>query len=212
LPESLAPSSPEGDPGPEPIAFFSRRILAVQPDDIAPDFRSPAKSYSKPGPIDGVRTLRLTRFTDDRGFFFEIFRSRPTGQAGSELAAFFDGVATAQMNYSVVDADQHVKGLHYHLKQDDVWFFPPPSKAKVVMLDVRKSSPTSGRSQVVVAGGGQDLLIRIPAGVAHGYRPLTNPCALLYVVTEVFDPAAPDEYRIAWDHPAVKTLWTIPNG
>jgi dTDP-4-dehydrorhamnose 3,5-epimerase len=184
----------------------------VQPDDIAPEFRSQAKDYAKPGPIDGVRTLRLTRFTDDRGFFFEILRARPSGQAGRELAAFFEGVAAAQMNYSVVDADGHVKGLHYHLKQDDVWFFPPPSKAKVVMLDVRKSSPTCGRAQVVVAGGGQDVLIRIPAGVAHGYRPLTNPCALLYVVTEPFDPAAPDEYRIAWDHPAIKDLWDIPNG
>jgi dTDP-4-dehydrorhamnose 3,5-epimerase len=155
----------------------------VQPDDIAPEFRSPAKSYAKPAPIDGVKTLRLTRFTDDRGFFFEIFRSRPNGQAGRELAAFFEGVAAAQMNYSVVDADGHVKGLHYHLKQDDVWFFPPPSKAKVVMLDVRKS-----------------------------YRPLTNPCALLYVVTATFDPAAPDEHRIAWDHPAIKELWDVPNG
>ena len=52
----------------------------------------------------------------------------------------------------------------------------------------------------------------IPPGVAHGYRPLTNPCALLYVVTEAFDPASPDEYRIAWDHPAVKDLWEVPNG
>ena len=184
----------------------------MQPDDIAPEFRSPAKSYAKPVPIDGVRTLLLNRFTDDRGFFFEIFRSRPTGQAGRELAEFFEGVAAAQMNYSVVDAGGHVKGLHYHLKQDDVWFFPPPSKAKVVMLDVRKSSSTFGRAQVVVAGGGQDLLLRIPAGVAHGYRPLTNPCALLYVVTAPFDPSAPDEYRIAWDHPAIKELWDIPNG
>ena len=39
------------------------------------------------------------------------------------------------------------------------------------------------------------MLVRIPAGVAHGYRPLTNPCALLYFVTETFDPAKPDEFR-----------------
>ena len=69
-----------------------------------------------------------------------------------------------------------------------------------------------GKTQVMVAGGGQDLLVRIPAGVAHGYRPLTNPCALLYFVTETFDPAAPDELRIPWDHPAVKGLWDVPNG
>jgi dTDP-4-dehydrorhamnose 3,5-epimerase len=62
-----------------------------------------------------------------------------------------------------------------------------------------------------VAGGGLDLLIRIPAGVAHGYRPLTNPCSLLYWVTETFDPAHPDEFRVPWDHPAVRDLWGVRN-
>ena len=184
----------------------------MRPEDIAAEFRAQPKTYAKAAPIDGVRTLALRRFTDDRGFFFEVFRAGARHPAGRELAEFFEGVPAAQMNYSVVDTDRHVKGLHYHLEQDDVWFFPPPSKAKVILLDVRKGSPSFGRTQIVVAGGGQDVLIRIPAGVAHGYRPLTNPCALLYIVTETFDPAAPDEFRIPWDHPAVKDLWDTPNG
>jgi len=184
----------------------------VTPDDIASEFRSSAKDYRKPAPIDGVRVLRLNRFTDDRGFFLEIFRSKANGSAGSELVEFFQGVPTAQMNFSIVDAEGHIKGLHYHLKQDDIWFVPPPSKAKFVLFDVRKASPTFGKTQALTAGGGLDLLVRIPAGVAHGYRPLTNPCALLYFVTETFDPSAPDELRIPWDHPAVKGLWEVPNG
>ncbi len=184
----------------------------MKPEDIAPEFQSERKSYPRPAPIEGVRTLRLSRITDDRGCLLEIFRAKGNHPESRALAEFFTGVPVAQMNFSVVDAEGHVKGLHYHLKQDDVWFFPPPSKAKVVLYDVRKSSPSFGRSQVIVAGGGQDLLVRIPAGVAHGYRPLTTPCTLLYVVTESFDPADPDEYRIAWDHPAVKDLWDIPNG
>ena len=184
----------------------------MTPDDIALEFRSSAKDYGKPAPIDGVRVLRLNRFTDDRGFFLEIFRSKANGSAGAELAEFFRGVPTAQMNFSIVDAEGHIKGLHYHLKQDDIWFVPPPSKAKFVLFDVRQASPTFGKTQVIVAGGGQDVLVRIPAGVAHGYRPLTNPCALLYFVTETFDPSAPDELRIAWDHPAVRHLWDVPNG
>ena len=184
----------------------------MTPDDIAPEFRTPPKDYAKAAPLDGVRTIRLQRFTDDRGFFLEIFRARGNGAAGKELAEFFQGIPVAQMNYSVVDAEGHIKGLHYHLKQDDIWFVPPPSKAKFVLFDVRKSSPTFGKTQAIVAGGGQDVLVRIPAGVAHGYRPLTNPCALLYFVTETFDPGAPDELRIAWDHPAVRHLWDVPNG
>jgi dTDP-4-dehydrorhamnose 3,5-epimerase len=121
-------------------------------------------------------------------------------------------VPIEQMNFSIVDVEGHIKGLHYHLKQDDIWFVPPPSKAKFVLYDVRQGSPTFGKTQVIVAGGGQDVLVRIPAGVAHGYRPLTNPCALLYFVTKSFDPEKPDELRIPWDHPAVKDLWDVPNG
>ena len=184
----------------------------MTPEDIVPELRAQPKSYGRATVIQGVRTASLSRYTDDRGFFLEIFRARAGHEAGRALAEFFQGVQLAQMNYSMVDADGHIKGLHYHLKQEDIWFFPPPSKAKVVLYDIRKDSPTRGQTQVVVAGGGRDLLVRIPAGVAHGYRPLTNPCALFYIVTEVFDPASPDEYRIPWDHPAVKELWDIPNG
>jgi dTDP-4-dehydrorhamnose 3,5-epimerase len=184
----------------------------VTPDEIAPEFRSRPKDYARPAPIEGVRTLSLRRFTDDRGFFLEIFRTRANHPESRELAGFFQNLPVAQINFSIVDVEGHVKGLHYHLKQDDIWFIPPPSKAKFVLYDVRKDSPTFGRTQVLVAGGGQDLLVRIPAGVAHGYRPLSNPCALLYIVTETFDPSSPDEFRIAWDHPAVRDLWDVPNG
>lgn len=184
----------------------------MTPDDIAPEFRSRPKAYARADPIAGVRTLRLSRHTDDRGFLLEVFRATADRATGGELAKFFEGAPIAQINFSAVEADGHIKGLHYHLKQEDIWFFPPPSKAKIVLYDIRKDSPTFGRTQAIVSGGGADQLVRIPAGVAHGYRPLSNPCHLLYIVTEAFDAAAPDEYRIAWDHPAVKPLWEIPNG
>ncbi len=179
---------------------------------IGEEFRSGTKAYGKPGPIDGVAIHRLPRFVDDRGFFQEIYRAK-ADHAGSEpLAEFFRDVPLAQLNYTIVNAENHVKGLHFHLKQQDVWFCPHPSKAKFVLFDVRKASPTYLRTQVVVAGDGQDLLVRIPEGVAHGYRPLTNPCALFYVVTRTFDVNDPDEHRIPWDHPAVRELWEVPNG
>ncbi len=179
---------------------------------IAEEFRSEVKEYPAKAGLDGVKVLRLSRHVDDRGFFQEIYRAKADHPGSEALADFFRGVPVAQINFSVVDAPGHVKGLHYHLKQQDVWYCPHPSKAKFVLLDVRKASPTFGRSQVVVAGDGQDLLVRIPEGVAHGYRPLTDPCALLYIVTRTFDAKDPDEFRIAWDHPAVRDLWDIPNG
>jgi len=184
----------------------------LPPQAIAEEFRSGVKSYEKQPPIVGVKVHRLQRFVDDRGFFEEIYRAKADHPGSEVLANFFADVPVAQINFSIVNANDHIKGLHYHLKQQDVWFCPHPSKAKFVLLDVRESSPTFGKTQVIVTGDGQDLLVRIPEGVAHGYRPLTNPCALFYIVTRTFDAKDPDEFRISWDHPAVKDLWTIPNG
>ncbi|KAA0256683.1 MAG: spore coat protein [Acidobacteria bacterium] len=189
-----------------------RETPVLSADAVGEEFRSGVKSYVKPGPIEGVKVFRATRFVDDRGFFQEIYRAKADHPGSEALAEFWKDVPVAQLNFTIVDAENHVKGLHYHLKQQDVWFCPHPYKAKFVLLDVRKGSPTYLRTQVLVAGDGQDLLVRIPEGVAHGYRPLTNPCALFYVVTRTFDVADPDEWRIPWDHPLVRELWEIPNG
>ena len=186
--------------------------MPIPKNAIAAGFAGETKSYAAPAPIDGVKVHRLRRFVDDRGFFMEVFRNGSSGAHGAELADFWQGVDAAQINFSVVNAKDHIKGLHYHLKQEDIWFCPPPSKIKIVLFDLRKSSPTSGRTQVIVAGDGNDVVVRIPEGVAHGYRPLTNPCSLFYIVTKPFELEDPDEFRVAWDHPAVKELWEIPNG
>ncbi len=179
--------------------------------DLLDGFNPEKKSYDKPQSIAGVETLALTRLVDDRGLFLEIFRSATTDPESERLVRFFKDVEVAQLNYSLVTAQDHVKGLHYHLRQRDVWFCPPPFKLKAVMLDLRRGSATAGAAQVVVLGDGVDAWLKIPPGVAHGYRPLSAPCGLFYVVTRCFDRSDPDEYRIPWDHPAVKDLWTIKN-
>jgi dTDP-4-dehydrorhamnose 3,5-epimerase len=180
-------------------------------EDLLTEFRGTQKRYEPPTPIAGVRVFPLRRFVDDRGLFLELYRRQKTHAGSEALAEFFAGVEVAQLNYSLVTVGDHIKGLHYHLLQDDIWFCPPPFKLKVVLLDLRKNSPTAGATQVVVLGEGRDAWVHIPAGVAHGYRPLTNPCGLFYLVTRCFHLEEPDEYRIPWDHPAVRELWEVKN-
>jgi dTDP-4-dehydrorhamnose 3,5-epimerase len=185
--------------------------MTLRPSDLLDGYSTGAKSYAKPTTIAGVEVFPLQRFVDDRGLFLEVFRNRTTHPSSGALAGFCASFQPAQLNYSLVTTADHIKGLHFHLKQEDVWFCPPPFKLKVVLLDLRKSSPTAGANQVVVLGEGRDLLIRIPPGVAHGYRPLTLPCGLFYIVTSCFDLDDPDEHRVPWDHPAVKGLWEVRN-
>ena len=184
----------------------------LRPEDIIEARRGTAKRYGGAAPIGGVETLELRRFVDDRGSFLEIYRRDATHEGTEELARFFAGVDVAQMNWSVVDSVTTVKGLHYHLRQTDLWFCPPEAKMKVVLWDLRAASPTADEVRTVVLGGGRAVWLKIPPGVAHGYRPLVAPCPLLYIVTRPFDLDDPDEYRIPWDHPRVRDLWDVENG
>lgn len=185
--------------------------MDLKRSDLLEGFGDAKKDYGKPMPIAGVEVFPLQRFVDDRGLFLEIFRGRVTHPGSEGLASFSTGFTVAQLNYSLVTATDHIKGLHFHLHQEDIWFCPPPFKLKAVLLDLRRESPTAGGTQTVILGDGRDALLRIPAGIAHGYRPLTVPCGLFYIVTNCFDIADPDEHRVPWDHPSVKDLWPTRN-
>jgi dTDP-4-dehydrorhamnose 3,5-epimerase-like enzyme len=173
--------------------------MELKPNDLLDGLTPEKKRYAAPQLLAGVEVLQLERHVDDRGLFLEIFRTAANHPSGEKLVRFFKDIEVAQLNYSLVTTQDHVKGLHYHLKQSDLWFCPPPFKLKVVLLDLRRGSPTAGATQMVVLGG------------AHGYRPLTVPCGLFYVVTRCFDVGDPDEYRVPWDHPSVRDLWAIKN-
>ena len=185
--------------------------MELKPNDLLDGLTPEKKRYAAPQLLAGVEVLQLERHVDDRGLFLEIFRTAANHPSGEKLVRFFKDIEVAQLNYSLVTTQDHVKGLHYHLKQSDLWFCPPPFKLKVVLLDLRRGSPTAGATQMVVLGEGRDAWLKIPPGVAHGYRPLTVPCGLFYVVTRCFDVGDPDEYRVPWDHPSVRDLWAIRN-
>jgi len=182
---------------------------------ILKEFTNQAKTYAaKAQPLEGVEVLELKSWNDERGFFLELERQEVTDPKNvyqKALAAFWQKIdlKKAQWSLSQVDRSDYIKGLHYHLEQTDIWFCPPPSKLKVVLFDVRSDSKTAGMTQTVILGAGHPCLLKIPAGVAHGYRTLTASANLLYCTTRTFNPVKPDEYRIAWDHAKVRKLWEL---
>ena len=101
-----------------------------------------------------------------------------------------------------------VKAFHWHKHQDDLWFIAS-GKAKVVLHDLRQDSPTHGQTQVLYAGTDDWKLIVIPVGVAHGYKVIGNePVTMFYHTTEVYNPTAPDEGRIAYNDPTIGFDWS----
>jgi hypothetical protein len=75
----------------------------MTPDDIAPEFGPPKDA--KLAPIDGVRTL--LGFTDTAASFSSL-PCEGQSSAELELAEFFQR-PVAQVNYSIVDAEGHIR-------------------------------------------------------------------------------------------------------
>jgi len=151
------------------------------------------------GNIHDVIIKSLVTHSDDRGYFREILR-----EDDGLLSRF--GQTSITKTYPGV-----IKAFHYHKKQDDLWYIAD-GMVRVVLHDIRPSSPTHGSTQVVYAGEDNPVLILIPVGVAHGYQVLGNkPALLFYHVTRSYDPDDPDEERLPWDDPTIDFDWSVKN-
>ena len=140
--------------------------------------------------IAGCLVEEIKVFEDHEGRFSELMNRRTQGISMSYIA---------QLNYSLLPPNV-LKGWHLHKKQTDVWFIPPGKLqvCNVGLWDTRKGSPTEGiKFKLKLHSEDKFYKITIPAGVAHGIQSLTFPVNMLYCVTEEFNPAEPDEHRIA---------------
>jgi dTDP-4-dehydrorhamnose 3,5-epimerase len=145
--------------------------------------------------IEGVKVKPLRKHVDDRGYFMEVLRD------DDQMLERF-GQFSASLSYPGV-----IKAFHYHLRQDDLWFFPK-GNAQVVLYDLREDSPTYKQTDVYYMGENNPLALFIPRRVAHGYRILGNePAVVTYLTNRAYDPGDPDEYRIPYDHPDIGFNW-----
>ena len=78
-----------------------------------------------------------------------------------------------------------------------------------VAVDVRRGSPTFGRSAHVVLSGENFRQLYIPPGFAHGFCVVSERVHVEYKCTEVYDPA--DEVTVAWNDPALAIPWPVPD-
>ncbi|MPZ24651.1 MAG: spore coat protein [Dehalococcoidia bacterium] len=149
--------------------------------------------------LEGVEIKPLVRHADDRGYFAELLRADEPIYSGF-------GQASVTVTYPGV-----VKAWHYHEKQDDLWTCLSGS-IRVGLYDLRKESPTFGKTEELILGDYSPRLVKIPVGVAHGYKVLGNaPAIVVYFVTSPYNPADPDELRIPWDSPDIPFDWSTKN-
>jgi dTDP-4-dehydrorhamnose 3,5-epimerase len=139
--------------------------------------------------IEGVRVLPLTRHEDDRGWFAELARESmlPKPMRQANLSRSRKGV---------------IRGLHFHERGQDDLFVCLEGMVRVVVLD-----RDTGETFTEDIGDDNPVAIYVKGVHAHGYEALTD-CLFLYLVTEEYDPANPDEHSLAWDDERVRHLWS----
>ena len=147
--------------------------------------------------IQGVETKQLTRHADERGFLMEILRS------DDPIFTKF-GQCYVSMNYPGV-----VRAWHWHQKQDD-FFVVVKGMIKVGLCDMREGSATHGEVSEFYLGDNNNIVLRIPVGVAHGYKTVgVEPSLLINFPSEVYNREEPDEYRLPWDTDQIPFDWGI---
>lgn len=107
--------------------------------------------------INGVIIRQLNKIEDSRGWLAEIYRS-------DEISY------QPQMSYVSVTKPGIIRGPHEHKEQADFFVFSGPGKFRLYLWDNRPDSPTYKEHQEIEAGGGSPSAVLVPAGVAHGYK------------------------------------------
>jgi dTDP-4-dehydrorhamnose 3,5-epimerase len=150
--------------------------------------------------LPGVFVLEPRVFGDERGFFFESYNRESLADAGVTEDFVQDNHSCSSRNV--------LRGLHYQVKH------PQGKLVRVavgeiidVAVDLRKSSPSFGQWEAVRLSGENKRMLWIPAGLAHGFRVLSETAHVLYKATDFYAPE--HERTLAWNDPDLKINWEL---
>jgi dTDP-4-dehydrorhamnose 3,5-epimerase len=150
--------------------------------------------------IDGVEARRAKVLSDERGRLGEIMR------ADDKWFEKFGQV------YFTTTYPGVVKAWHYHKKQTD-HFYVVKGMVKIALYDQRENWPTYGVVNELYLGEHSPGLLRIPPGVLHGWMCVSQTTSyIVNVVSEMYNYADPDEFRIDAHENNIPYDWTRKDG
>lgn len=152
--------------------------------------------------IKGLLVLQPKVFTDNRGYFCELYNEKIYKELGVTQDFCQENLSTS--TYGVI------RGLHF---QKD-----PYCQAKLatviegavfdVAVDLRKGSPTFGKWYGVELTAEKKNQFLIPRGFAHGFSVLSETAVFTYKCDNFYTPSA--EGGIRFDDPDLNIDWRIP--
>lgn len=152
--------------------------------------------------IPGLLIFEPLVFEDSRGYFYESYNEKIFAAQGINLKFVQDN--QSRSTYGVI------RGLHYQL--------PPFAQTKLVRalagaildvaVDIRKGSPTYGKSFAIELSAENKKQLLIPAGFAHGFSVLSETAEVSYKCDQFYNKAS--EGGILYNDPVLKIDWKIP--
>jgi len=152
--------------------------------------------------IDGVIVAETTRFRDHRGAFARLF-------CEDALTSVLGNRHIVQINHSKTSQVGAVRGMHYQHAPHAEMKMVRCLKGKVwdVAVDLRRDSPTFLRWHAEELSDGNDRMLMIPEGCAHGFQVLEAESELLYLHTAFYAPES--EGGVRHDDPALDISWPL---
>ncbi len=152
-----------------------------------------------------VTVISVRRFVDERGWFAETFSARRLQASGIDCTFVQDN-----QSYSVTVGT--IRGIHFQA--------PPHAQAKLVRcikgsimdyaVDLRRGSPTYGRSVGVELSAENGKQLFVPIGFGHAFITLEPDVEVAYKVSDFYAPEC--EGGVSWDDPSIAIDWPLQAG
>lgn len=153
-----------------------------------------------PTALADVLLIEPRVFGDARGYFFESYNRRAFAQAGID-------VEFVQDNHSR-SARGVLRGLHYQIEHAQGKLVRVVSgEVYDVAVDMRRSSPTFGRSIGMTLSAQDKQMLWIPLGFAHGFLVLSETAEFIYKTTDFWYPEF--ERSLLWNDSALGIAWPL---
>ena len=150
--------------------------------------------------IEGLKVITPTAFGDARGYFMEPYQANDFKEMGIDTVFVQDNQSSSTKGV--------LRGMHYQIN------FPQDKLVRVIsgevydaVVDLRKGSPTYGKSFGVVLSAENRKQLFIPKGFAHGFLVLSDTAEFFYKVSDFYHPN--DEGGLVWNDPEVGIDWPV---
>ena len=143
-------------------------------------------------------------FDDARGYFFESYNLNTCNADGVAMSFIQDN--QARSTYGVI------RGLHYQLAPHAQTKFIRALSGSIldVVVDMRKGSPTFGKSFTIELSAENKLQLLVPKGFAHGYSVISDTAEVFYKCDAFYNKSA--EGGLLYNDPLLNIDWKIEAG